>query len=180
MMLGGDEMRRTQRGNNNPWCQNSEISWYDWSLVERHADIHRFCRELIAFRMRHPAFLRPEFYGGKDSNRNRMPDIAWLTEAALPADWAPERRTLAVLIDGNKAETEADRDDNDILIMVNASEAAVRFTLPPIPPGKEGWHQAIDTALAPPRDVAAPGAEERLGTEMRLLEARSLVVLLSR
>jgi isoamylase len=180
MLLGGDEMRRTQRGNNNPWCQNNEVSWYDWTLLDRHADIHRFCRELIAFRLRHPAFLRPEFYGGKDSSHNRMPDIAWLTDSAQPADWAPERRSLAILIDGNKAETDADRDDNDILIMVNATEAAVRFTLPPIPPGKEGWHQAIDTALAPPHDIAAPGAEARLGTETRLLEARSLVVLLSR
>ncbi len=88
MLLGGDEFRRTQRGNNNAWCQNNEISWYDWSLVERHGDIHRFCRELIAFRLRHPAFLRPEFYNGRDPSHNRIPDITWLTENAEPADWA--------------------------------------------------------------------------------------------
>ena len=87
MILGGDEMRRTQRGNNNPWCQNNEISWYDWRLLEMHADIHRFCREAIAFRKRHPAFLRPEFWNGRDSSHNLIPDITWFTEAGLPADW---------------------------------------------------------------------------------------------
>ncbi|HYW82382.1 MAG TPA: glycogen debranching protein GlgX, partial [Spirochaetia bacterium] len=125
MILGGDEFRRTQRGNNNPWCQNNEISWYDWRFLARHADIHRFCRELIRFRLRHPAFLRPEFYNGKNSPHTTIPDITWLTEQAEPADWAPEHRTLALLIDGNKSEIDADRDDNDILIMFNASTEEV-------------------------------------------------------
>jgi len=180
MLLGGDELRRTQRGNNNPWCQNNEISWYDWGLRDRHADIHRFCRALIAFRMRHPAFLRPEFYGGRDSNYNAMPDIAWLTESGEPADWAPEGRTLAVMIDGNKSEIDADRDDNDILMLWNASEADVLFTLAPVPQGKEGWHKAVDTASAPPGDIAPLAAEERIGRDTCLVAARSLVVLLSR
>jgi isoamylase len=180
MILGGDEFRRTQRGNNNPWCQNNEISWYDWRFLHTHADIHRFCRELIRFRMRHPAFLRPEFYNGKNSPHTTIPDITWLTEEADPADWAPERRTLALLIDGNKSEIDADRDDNDILILFNASKAAVLFTLAPIPQGKEGWYRAIDTALPSPRDIVLPGEEERLNRETCRLEARSTVVLLSR
>jgi glycogen operon protein len=180
MLLGGDEMRRTQRGNNNPWCQNNDISWYDWRLLAAHADIHRFCRELIAFRMRHPAFLRPEFYSGRDSSHNRIPDITWLMETGEPMDWAPERRTLALLIDGNKSEIDADRDDNDILIMFNASGRDVLFTLAAIPQGKEGWYRAIDTALPAPRDIVMPGTEERVNRDTRLLSARSTVVLLSR
>ncbi|MFI5367503.1 MAG: glycogen debranching protein GlgX [Spirochaetia bacterium] len=180
MILGGDEFRRTQRGNNNPWCQNNEISWYDWRFLARHADIHRFCRELIRFRLRHPAFLRPEFYNGKNSPHTTIPDITWLTEQAEPADWAPEHRTLALLIDGNKSEIDADRDDNDILIMFNASTEEVLFTLAPIPQGKEGWYRALDTALPSPRDIVPPGEEERLNRETYRVEARSTVVLLSR
>jgi isoamylase len=180
MLLGGDEFRRTQRGNNNPWCQNNENSWYDWRFVRRHADIHRFCTELIRFRMRHPAFLRPEFYNGADSTHTTIPDISWLTEGAEPADWAPNRRTLALLIDGNKSEIDADRDDNDILIMFNASAENVLFTLAPIPQGKEGWYEAIDTAQPSPRDIVALGAEARLDRDTRLLASRSTVVLLSR
>ncbi|MGO9307785.1 MAG: glycogen debranching enzyme, partial [Spirochaetia bacterium] len=180
MILGGDEFRRTQRGNNNPWCQNNEISWYDWRLLEKHADVHRFTRELLAFRMRHPAFLRPEFYSGRNSRHDTIPDITWLTEAAEPADWTPEALTLALLIDGNKADIDADRDDNDILIMLNASDAPVLFTLAPVPPGKEAWYTAIDTALPAPRDIVAAGAEERVAQETRRLAARSTVVMLSR
>jgi glycogen operon protein len=180
MLLGGDEMRRTQRGNNNAWCQNNDVSWYDWRLLHQHAGVHRFCRELIAFRLRHPAFLRPEFYNGRDSSHNRIPDITWLTASGDAADWDPEERTLALLIDGNKSEIDADRDDNDILMLLNALDREVLFTLAPVPQGKEAWYRALDTALPPPRDIVAPGAEERVERESRLLAARSLVVLLSR
>ena len=180
MLLGGDEMRRTQRGNNNPWCQNNEISWYDWRLLQRHADIHRFCRELIAFRARHLAFLRPEFYSGKDASRNRMPDIEWFTESGDTADWAEERRTLAFMIDGNKAEIAADLDDNDFFIMCNASARSVVFTLAPIPPGKEAWHRAIDTSLAPPLDICPRGEEDRLTKDTYLVADHSLAVVMSK
>jgi len=180
MILGGDELRRTQRGNNNPWCQNNEVSWYDWRLLEKHGDVHRFLRELLAFRRRHPAFLRPEFYSGRNSRHDTIPDISWFTEAAEPADWAPGRHTLALLIDGNKSEIDADRDDSDILIMLNASDLPVHFTLAPVPQGKEAWYCAIDTALPSPRDIVRPGGEERILSETRLLHPRSMVVLLSR
>ncbi len=180
MMLGGDEMRRTQRGNNNPWCQNNEISWYDWRDLERHADIHRFCRELIRFRMRHPAFLRPEFYNGRNSPHNRIPDITWLTETAEPADWAPERLTLALLIDGNKADIAADRDDCDIAILCNASARKVVFSLPPIPPGKEAWLRAIDTSVPSPRDILPPGQEERMTRDTYPMAPRTMAVMISK
>ena len=180
MLLGGDEFRRTQRGNNNPWCQDNETSWYDWRLLGPHADIHRFCRALMAFRRRHPAFLRPEFYSGKDASQNRIPDITWMTETAEPADWSPDRGTLMLMIDGNKADTDADRDDNDIAILLNASETTVLFTLPAVPQGKGAWYRAIDTSVPEPGDVLAPGREEPVTRETRPLAGRSLVVLLSR
>ncbi|MDR2133946.1 MAG: glycogen debranching protein GlgX, partial [Treponema sp.] len=77
MILGGDEIARTQRGNNNAYCQDNEISWYDWSLLEKNKNLFRFAREMIAFRRRHPGFMRPEFYTGRDGNYNAIPDISW-------------------------------------------------------------------------------------------------------
>ena len=180
MLLGGDEIRRTQRGNNNAYCQNNETSWYDWGLLRQHENIYRFCRSLIAFRMHHLAFLRPEFYSGKDCSHNRMPDITWYTEDCEPADWKPDRRTLALLIDGNRAEIAADRDDNDVFMMLNANEKDVVFTLAPVPAGKEAWYRAIDTSLAPSTEIAPPGKEERLFKSLYVVRARSLVVLLSK
>ena len=180
MLLGGDEFRRTQAGNNNPYCQNNPVSWYDWSLLSRHADIHRFCRELIAFRKRHLAFLRPEFYIGGQASHNKIPDITWLTEDAELADWDPERSTLALVIDGNQAETAADRDDNDFFMMINASGEDVLFTLAPIPPGKEAWYWAIDTGRQSPEDILPAGEEERMGRETCRIGARSMVVMLSK
>ena len=167
MILGGDEFRRTQRGNNNPWCQNNEISWYDWRLLEKHADVHRFCREMLAFRMRHPAFLRPEFYSGRNSRHDTIPDITWLTEAAEPADWAAERRTLALLIDGNKSEIDADRDDNDILIMLNASDKPVLFTLAPVPAGQGGVAPWRSTPRCRPRGTSSHRALKSASTRRR-------------
>jgi glycogen operon protein len=180
MILGGDEFRRSQGGNNNPYCQNNEISWYDWRFLDAHKDIHRFCRELIEFRKRHLAFLRPEFYSGKNSSRNRTPDITWLTEDAEPQDWTAKTDTLALMIDGNKAEIASDCDDNDFFIMLNASEQEVTFTLAPVPPGKLAWYRAIDTALPPECDILSSGAEARIYKETYGVAGRSMVVLLSR
>jgi glycogen operon protein len=77
MILGGDEFGRTQGGNNNAYCQDNETSWYDWSLLERNASYYRFVKMMIAFRRRHPGFMRPEFYTGRDGNYNAIPDISW-------------------------------------------------------------------------------------------------------
>jgi glycogen operon protein len=130
--------------------------------------------------MRHPAFLRPEFYNGKNTRHDTIPDITWLTDGAEPADWSPGQRTIALLIDGNKSEIDADRDGSDILIMMNASEVPVLFTIAPVPSGKEAWFLAVDTAQPSPRDIVVPGAEERVGKDTRQLAARSLVVCISR
>ena len=180
MLLGGDEFRRTQRGNNNPYCQDNPISWYDWRLASRHADVLRFCRELISFRMRHLAFLRPEFYVGGQASHNKIPDITWLTEAGDRMDWDGMQPTLALMIDGNQAETAADRDDNDFLIMLNASEEEVLFVTAPVPPGKEAWHRAIDTARPSPQDIVPPGAEPRLLKDTYPVSPRSIVIMLSK
>ncbi len=180
MLLGGDELRRTQGGNNNAYCQNNEISWYDWSFGKTHADVLRFCRRLISFRKRHPAFLRPEFYRGEDRDRDRMPDISWFDEQGRPMDWQRADRSLAYRLDGSKAETEADRDDNDFFLMFNASRERRTFTVC-APPKSKSWHLAIDTGLPAPADICEPGQEKALRPGNRYtLGPRSAAVLLAR
>ncbi len=197
MILGGDEIRRTQRGNNNAWCQNNEVSWYDWRLLEEHADIHRFCRALIALRRRHPVFRRGEFFRGRLEPAPGLPDLAcpgdpagarythdvrWLDEQGRPVRWEAAGRTLACLLNGGAAATGAadpPLDDDDFLLLFNAGAEEQTFTLPPA--GGKQWRLAVDTGREPPQDIREPGREEPLARQDRcLVRPRSLVVLLAR
>jgi isoamylase len=179
MLLGGDELRRTQKGNNNAYCQNNEISWYDWEFKDGHADILRFCRLLIAFRRNHPAFHRPEFFNGKDRDRNRIPDITWFDEKGREMQWGKADRLLAYRLDGSKAEIAADRDDNDFYLMFNALGEDREFVICAAPGGKS-WHLAVDTGLPSPEDFPEPGGEPALEPHDRhTLQSRSMAVLLA-
>ncbi len=177
MLLGGDEFRRTQKGNNNAYCQDNEISWIDWSLAGRHADVLRFCRELILFRRRHPAFRRPDFFSGRDLSLNGLPDITWYDENCRPIDWNGKTSRLTILIDGSKAEIMAERDDNDFVLMFNAADTDKIFTLPPAAQGKK-WRRKVDTAAEP--DILEMGHSEVLDNQkMYPVMSHSFVLLLS-
>ena len=167
MLLGGDELRRSQRGNNNAWCQNNELSWYDWGLLEAHADIHRFTRALISFRLRHPVFQRAEFYSGQNADRDRQPDIRWLAADGGDLDWKLAGQALGCRLEGN---------DHDFLLLFNSGPEPLRFQLP----ATGRWHQAVDTALPSPEDVSEPGREPAVGPEAYTLAGRAVAVLLSR
>lgn len=179
MLLGGDEFARTQRGNNNAYCQNNEISWYDWRLIDEYSDIHRFVKLLIAFRKAHPAFLRPEFFTGVDTSFNAIPDITWYDEKGSQMNWSRTRNILAYRVDGSKAEILADRDDNDFYLMFNASPAEVSFTVC-APPVGTSWFRVIDTAAPSPEDFLEVGQEAPVdASEAYSVAARSTVVLKS-
>ncbi|MCB0191489.1 MAG: glycogen debranching protein GlgX, partial [Anaerolineae bacterium] len=121
MINGGDEFRRTQMGNNNAYCQNNEISWYDWHLVEKHAGVHRFAKSIIALRKAHPVFRRKKFFTGSDIDGDRFPDICWYDWTARPATWSADSRSLMLTLDGSKEVIGANRDDVDVLIMFNTN-----------------------------------------------------------
>lgn len=165
MLLGGDEFRRTQRGNNNAYCQDNEISWYNWWLAEKNAHLVRFVRELIRFRRAHPVLSREAFY--------QPHEIEWFGPQHAPPDWH-EGRSLGARI---HADTQ---DGCELCLLFNAAPEPVEFDLPPPPPGHR-WHLAIDTAAASPNDIYEVGAEIPFagGNRVRLIE-RSLVILVSR
>jgi len=180
MILGGDEFRRTQGGNNNAYCQDNETSWYDWRFLAVHADVRRFAKECIAFRLRHPAFRRPEFFTGQDADFNSTPDITWFDEAGASPDWAVVDSRIAARIDGSKADILADRDDNDFYLIFNARPESAVFKLGPAPLARR-WHRAIDTSLPSPEDIALPGEEPVLVPQDEYAVApRSFVLFLSK
>jgi isoamylase len=180
MLLGGDELRRTQKGNNNAYCQDNETSWHDWSLLKAHADVWRFARGLVAFRMRHPAFRRPEFFTGQDADFNSTPDITWFDETGKAPDWARVSGRIAARIDGSKADIVADRDDNDFYIIYNAEAESSVFSIGPAPMARN-WYRAIDSSLPSPEDLCESGSEPILTPQDEYAVApRSIVVLISR
>jgi glycogen operon protein len=180
MILGGDEFARTQGGNNNAYCQDNELSWYDWTQVENNKEVFRFAKEIIAFRLRHPGFMRPEFFTGRGGNYKGIPDISWFDDRGVSPDWEKIGYFLALRLDGSRAETLADRDDNDFYIMFNASTDAHAFTLAE-PPAKKEWFRAVDTGLSSPNDILPLGGEKILPSQRTYpVKARSTVILISK
>jgi glycogen operon protein len=180
MILGGDEMGRTQGGNNNAYCQDNGISWYDWSLPEENAGLCRFVKEMIAFRLRHQGFMRPEFYTGRDGNYNAIPDISWFDDKGHTPDWGTLEHCLALRMDGSRADILADRDDNDFFIMFNAGPKAAKFKVCDPLEGKK-WVRAVDTSLPSPNDIMTPGTEAPLEKpDVYNVKDKSMVVLISR
>jgi isoamylase len=164
MLLGGDEFRRTQRGNNNAYCQDNEVSWFDWSLVEKHKDIQRFTRGMIAFRRAHPVLRREVFYSDAD--------IKWFAANGGTPNWTDERqKSFACLILGQT--------EPDLLLIFNADTRSVDFALPPLA-GDRIWRLAVDTARMAPGDLYEPGKEPSMQGQINFrVEPRSSAILLT-
>jgi isoamylase len=165
MLLGGDEFRRTQRGNNNAYCQDNETNWVDWTYLDRHQEIYRFARGMIAFRGAHPVLSTERFY--------TEAEIQWLNpEGGLPDWFNPNENKLGCLIRENGQDA--------LLLMFNASTETADFRLPPQPQGFR-WHLAVDTSELPPRDLFVSGQEALLDDSKTYpLEARASAILLAR
>jgi isoamylase len=164
MLLGGDEFRRTQRGNNNAYCQDNEVSWFDWSLLETHKEIHRFARGMIAFRRAHPVLRKEDFYSDAD--------IKWFAPSGVNPGWADQKqKSIAALVLGQT--------EPDLFLLFNADTGPIDFSIPALPGGKF-WRLAVDTSRAAPDDLFDPGKEPSLQGKIVLrLEPRSSAILLT-
>jgi glycogen operon protein len=168
MLLGGDEFRRTQRGNNNAYCQDNATSWIDWRLAERNGELVRFVRRLIELRKRHVVLSTNAFYAERD--------IRWFGTDGNAPDWERAGGRLGCVI---SAETDGTSGRGGALcLLFNACGEAAEFRPPP-PAGDEIWHVAIDTAEQSPHDAADPGAERPAANGPIALRPHSLVVLAS-
>lgn len=146
LLLAGDEFARTQGGNNNAYGQDNETSWVDWSLLDRHAALRSFTRELIAFRAAHPVLRSGRFFKGAANVGDTLPDIAWYGPEGRPPDWTTGR-ALACRIDGNRHHTGAAADAASLYLAFNAGDETVRFRLPP--PSGAPWEAAWSTQDEP-------------------------------
>ncbi len=165
MLLGGDEFRRTQGGNNNAYCQDNETSWVDWTHREQHQEIYRFAHGMIAFRRAHPILSKDQFYTDAE--------ICWFNPQQGSPNWAdPQCKTLACLIHENG--------HDGLFLMFNAGPEETDFGLPPLPLGYR-WRLAVDTSRSAPQDLSAAGEETLLDNSPTYpVEARSSVILLAR
>lgn len=197
MLLGGDEILRTQRGNNNAYCQDNEISWYDWSMLETNRDFFAFVKKTIAFAKKYPALQRRTFFSGKDINQDARPDIKWYgPELDEPAWSDPELRTISYQLDGAEAEVRAPKSTRAgsaeaslagkvqpaylLFVMLNASWEPKTVKIPD--PGPERtWSRVIDTSQPGGKDFVDEENRVKLDPQDRYAIApRSTVVLLAR
>jgi glycogen operon protein len=173
LLLGGDELGRTQRGNNNAYCQDNEISWYDWSTVDQ--GLLAFTRRLISFRQAHPVFRRRRFLAGTEAS-----ELGWFTPSGRPmagVDWADtQARCIAIYLDGSDDPDRADDGrpltDDDFLVLINSWWEPLDFTLPTLRPNQH-WCAEIDTF----DPAAVTGAAPLNAGGIRTVGPRSVVVL---
>ena len=168
MVVMGDEVRRTQRGNNNPYCQDNEIGWFDWTLFETHADVHRFLKLLIARRLMRT--VEKENQRVSLNQLLRESKHAWHGLQLGAPDWSACSHSLAF-------DAELQGAGLQLHLILNAYWDPLDFELPLLNPGADPWRRWIDTALDPPHDIvewqtapAVPGQIYRAGP-------RSVVVL---
>lgn len=170
MLLAGDEILRSQRGNNNTWCQDNELGWIDWSGLEPNREMLRFVRRMIGLRRRHPSLQRRRFFSGTQRKGARFEDIRWHGKALGAPPWKdPEARLLAFTVG------ETSSDPVALHVLLNMSPESHEFELPAL--DDLGWHLAVDTALESPRDICAPERQAGIGDSHYRVTARSVVVL---
>ena len=159
MIVAGDEFLNTQRGNNNPYNQDNEITWLDWERLQQNRDVFRFFKLMIAFRKAHPSIGRPTFW---------REDVTW-HGAEGPVDLGPESRCLAYMLRGESI------GDDDLYVMINAHWEDRNFVVQQ--GDSSGWRRVLDTARPSPEDIVEPGNEPRLKSAGYTVRARSVVVL---
>jgi isoamylase len=179
MMLGGDEFGRTQRGNNNAYCQDNEIGWFDWAAASRNGDLAEFFRKAIAFTRRFPVLQRRKFPLGKDLDADGIPDLAWFAPDGGDLRWQdPEGRTLCYQLDSSEDGSRADAER--LFFILNGDYRSQWVKLPPLTRG-QSWYRAIDTSLESGADFADPGSEIRIDPpDHYIVNQRTTVVLLVR
>jgi isoamylase len=180
MVLGGDELSRSQGGNNNAWCQDNEISWYDWELSEGGERLLEFARRLIAFRRAHPVFRRRSFFTGSDPRGSGLPDVWWFRpdgRKMTQRDWQRgDARTIGVFLNGDEIPTVSPRGeevvDESFLLLFNAHFEPITFKLPVRRFGAR-WKLELSTA----EPELEEGEFSFAAREEVVVGARSVVVL---
>jgi len=176
MLLGGDELGRTQGGNNNGYCQDNELSWFDWEAED--GALLEFTRRLIALRHEHPVFRRRNWFHGRPIHGEKVHDITWFNPDGVEMseeDWEiGYAKALMVFLYGQDLGNDADGEaimDASFLLIFNAHHELLTFTLPPKGWGNR-WNKVVNTAEAAPQE-----GEPFEATAKIAVEAHSFVLL---
>lgn len=179
MILMGDEMGRTQYGNNNTYCHDNELNWLNWELIEKNADIWNFARHIINFRRNHPVLRNRDHYRHNDYKGTGYPDISFHGVNAWYADWSSSSRVIAFLLDGGHAKNGYMTDDT-IYFAANMYWEALPFELP-ILPGNKNWYISVNTDMPAPFDFHKLNEEQLLENQNScIVGPRSVIILVGR
>ena len=170
MLLMGDEVRRTQLGNNNAYCQDNELSWFDWSLVSKHHGLLRFVKKSIHFIQRLDIFRQEKFL--EVTHASTEPHLIWHGQYLGQPDWEEDSHSLAFSLSHPSG-------GEHLHVMLNAYWEPLNFELPPLEPGNY-WHRILDTALPAPEDFSDLEAAVQIEGDNYLVTARSSVVLMEK
>jgi glycogen operon protein len=180
MLLYGDEVRRTQQGNNNAYCQDNETSWFNWEDVDNNRGLLRFVQQMTRFNRRHHA-LNLELFPDRVKSQTHAEAPSHETTEYITKhikyhgvrlgqpDWGHYSHSIALHLSG-------DKESDDVYIAFNAYWEDLSFELP-LRPSDKPWLRAVDTAQASPQDIAEPGLEQPVTQPTYLVRARSVVIL---
>jgi isoamylase len=179
MLLGGDEIGRTQGGNNNGWCQDSEISWYDWNQDGERDRMHAFTRRLIRLRREHCTFRRETFLRGSEPEGSSLPDVWWFRadgRRMTPKDWEHGEAALGMFLNGQEITSRGPQgqqiDDDTFVLLFNAHFEDRQFRLPRVNMGRR-WELELSTA----EPDAEPGSASFAARELVDVVAHSITIL---
>jgi isoamylase len=173
MLQMGDEMRRTQRGNNNAYCQDNELSWVDWGLLDRYRDLYRFTQRLIAHRLRFLGESGEENFGLSLNQLLHQAEIDWHGVRLGQPDWADDSHSVACTIRPGR------QHPFRLHVMFNAYWQALDFELPPTP-ASAGWRRWIDTSCDAPHDICDSATAPPVPAAQYRVAPRSVAALFLR
>ena len=152
MMVSGDEILRTQKGNNNAYCQDTDVSWFDWRLVEKNSDMLRFVKGLIQFRRAQPTVRRKHYLTGQPVEGRAIPDVSWFSPQGNPLDWNQHDLAMVAYIAAPSRGEDPEAIGRDIILMFNSTGQDREYHLPSVGRGI-AWNLFVDTAAESPEDI---------------------------
>ncbi|MGB5178557.1 MAG: glycogen debranching protein GlgX [Gammaproteobacteria bacterium] len=169
MINAGDEVLRTQHGNNNAWCQNNTLGWFDWRLTGTNSDMLRFTRLMIVFRKRHACLMHSRFLNGMEREGHWFPDVSWHGEHLSQPQWDDREAQLLACTLGA-----VDAWEEDLFVIMNMQARKLVMSLPRLAEGD--WHLAIDTAGESPLDIINPADQPLQAAPAYNVQPHSVVV----
>jgi isoamylase len=185
MLLAGDEYGRSQRGNNNAYCQDNELSWFDWDWSDEQHSLFEFTRKLLRIRAAHPALHRSKFFQQRSIHGTDLSDLLWFRHDGVPLsteDWQnPATQSLGMFLAGRGIDDVDEQGrplvDDNLLLLINASEIDLPFTIPVLNAVREPWRMLVDTADDRAELSCEPGETLQLPAHsLKLLLAPSRVI----